>query len=140
MFKAVLANTVADFSMPGPDYANGYGLIQLPDALSVADSCVAVQVGQGDVELVSLSVDLTDSRGLRIEHILGGSRREGLPHRFGTPCDAEFHPLEADHSTPPDPGSTSNTRRRPIQGLGVELRPLEPLGSACDRMALQREV
>ncbi|MCA9707431.1 MAG: S8 family serine peptidase [Myxococcales bacterium] len=66
VFKAVLANTATDVGAPGPDYGSGYGLIQISEAVSAAESYAMVTVGQGDVELLSLSVDLTDACGLRV--------------------------------------------------------------------------
>ncbi|MCA9710066.1 MAG: S8 family serine peptidase [Myxococcales bacterium] len=66
VYKAVLANTAADVGAPGPDYSNGYGLIEVPRALAAADSFVIVPVHQGDVEPVSLNVDLSEACGLRV--------------------------------------------------------------------------
>ena len=66
VFKAVLANTADDVGAPGPDYATGYGLIQLPQALSAANSYLTLQVEQGDMEQFSLSFDPEDACGLQV--------------------------------------------------------------------------
>lgn len=66
VFKAVLANTAADVGIPGPDYANGFGLIQIDQAVSAADSYLKVQLGQADIEEIPLDVDLTDACELRV--------------------------------------------------------------------------
>ncbi|MEM9461460.1 MAG: S8 family serine peptidase [Myxococcota bacterium] len=66
VYKAVLANTVADVGASGPDYSNGYGLIQIPQALAAADSFMTLPVEQGDVDLLPLNVDISEACALRI--------------------------------------------------------------------------
>lgn len=66
VYKAVLANTAADVGPSGPDYVNGYGLIQIPQALAAADSFIVVPIAQDDVELISPGIDLSQACGLRI--------------------------------------------------------------------------
>ncbi|MCA9712648.1 MAG: S8 family serine peptidase, partial [Myxococcales bacterium] len=66
VFKAVLANTATDVGVPGPDYTSGYGLVRIPEALSAADSYAILTLDHGDVEMLTLNVDVSDACGLRV--------------------------------------------------------------------------